>query len=76
MRKLSKPPRCNYCKRSSVVVIRWRSSLASMGRRRVFMITAGACAEHEDCVNFKSVRGLHPDAPEQRFANRREGTEG
>lgn len=62
-----KVKRCNYCRSDAVAWFSYRSCLAST-RQRWFTVTVAACAEHEGCVNWKSLRDSHPDAPIQRSA--------
>jgi hypothetical protein len=63
------PGRCNYCNAASVVMFQYQSYLASSRPgRRWQKLTVRACAEHEGCVNWNSMRTLHPHRPLLRIA--------
>jgi hypothetical protein len=62
------PPRCSYCRAASVVWFRYQGHLSACVIRRQPTVTAGACAEHEGCVNWKSLLDFHPDAKLRRSA--------
>jgi hypothetical protein len=62
----SKPPRCNYCMRPSVVWISWTAATPRGEQSRALKMRAGACAEHETCVAFVAYRTLRHGAAEHR----------
>ena len=62
MPRTQKPPRCDYCNRPSVVWLAWTSWYSRCGSRRALHMKSGACAEHENCVAFASLREIQKDA--------------
>jgi len=51
---------CNYCNCEADVVLQWTDRKSP--RHKPVTITIAACAEHEQSVNYRSNRELHPGA--------------
>lgn len=61
-----KPPQCNYCRDAAVVWMRRTYRRVSMGHHKSGIVTMAACAKHEACVAFTSLRYRFPDLPVSR----------
>ena len=61
---------CNYCHKPADVRFQYQGYLACCIVRRQPRVIVAACAEHEGCRNWASVRARHPDIP----LERRKGT--
>lgn len=48
-------PRCSYCRMPSDVWFTYRGYLSACIVRKQPVVTVGACAAHEGCVNFQSL---------------------
>ena len=54
--------RCNYCQKPAANEFSWQSWYSRQGSRRAMTIYARSCDEHLGCVNWESLRALHPEA--------------